>query len=90
MKVLHCSGRQIEGHGINIAKYGPRAGGGRSFPAVAKKRKRRSDNLIPRPDAESHEREQQSVRTGGDADAGRRPAIARDPLPPERAHVRPE
>ncbi len=45
-------------------------------PAVAKKVKGSGDDLVAGPDLERHEGEQQRIGAGGDADAGRRRAVA--------------
>ena len=72
---LHRRRRQIEGHRIDVAEQRTRAGPGNG-PRRCKKGKRRGNHLIPRADFQGHEGEQQGIGARGDADTGRRRAIA--------------
>ncbi len=83
---LHRGRRHIEGLGVDIAENRPRPGA-RDRSRGCKEGKGRGDDLIARADVQGHQREQQSIGAGRYADAGRRPAVARDLLL-ESVHVR--
>ncbi len=78
-KSLNRSGIQIEGLRIDVAKGWPRTRAGNGAGG-GKKRVGTGDDLVPGPDLERHQRQQQCVGAGGDAHAESALAVGGDIL----------
>ncbi len=74
---LHCGGRQIEGHRIDIAEHRPRAGA-RDGSGGREEGERGCNDFVTAVQSQCHQGKQQRVGARGNADAGRSGAIARD------------
>ncbi len=76
-EILHLGGILVEAHRVDVEEYRPRPGPGDS-PAGRKESVGTGDDFIAAADVERHQRDQQRIGAGRDADAELALDIGRD------------